>query len=120
MSYTTIACGTLGANDTGTIVTNHIVGSGLTGTAAYSITGLVDEELKVMITNDGATGIATVYQGASTGTFAGYCEASKGDLSVTVGGGVTKCLKLDQARFRQQDATIRVGIGFTGSMYAFQ
>ena len=120
MAFTTIAVGNLSAPDSGTIVTKTIVGSGLTGTAAYSLTGLTDEELTILVTNDGATGTATVYAGVATGAFAGYCEASKGDMSIVVGGGVTKAIKLDQARFRQQDATVRVGIGFTGSLYAFQ
>jgi len=120
MAYTTIACGNLANPDAGTIVTKTIVGSGLTGTAAYSITGLTDEELTILITNDGATGIASFYASSATGVFAGYCEASKGDLAVVVGGGVTKAVKLDQARFRQQDATVRMGVGFTGSAYAFQ
>lgn len=120
MAFTTIAIGNVTNPDAGTIVTKTIVGSGLTGTAAYSLTGATDEELTIMITNDGATGIATAYASAATGVFAGYCEASKGDLSVVVGGGVTKVIKLDQARFRQQDATFRLGVGFTGSAYAFQ
>lgn len=120
MAYTTIAIGNLSEPSSGTIVTKTIVGSGLTGTDCYSLTGARDEELMILVTNDGATGYATVYKSAATGNFAGYAEASLGDLSVAVGGGVTKALKLDQGRFRQQDATFRVGIGFTGSMYAFQ
>lgn len=119
MSYTTIACGNV-TYGTGTIVTKTTVGSGLTGTAAYSLTGVKDEDLNILITNDGATGTASIYPSAATGSFAGYAMKGIGQLDTVVGGGVTKTLRIDSARFKQQDATIRIGIGFTGSFYAFQ
>lgn len=97
--------------DTGTIVTKTIISSA-TGTAAYSFDGVKDEDLRLVVLNDGATGIVAAYAGD-------YCEMSKGTLEVVVGGGISKCIVLDQARFRQNDNTMNIGFTFTGSCYAF-
>lgn len=97
--------------DSGTLATKTLVASA-TGASFHVLDGVKDEDLRVVVENLGATGVFLAYAGD-------YCESSKPTLEVVVGGGLTKVMVLDQARFRQNDNTINIGVTFTGAITAF-
>jgi hypothetical protein len=112
MARTEIAISSLAQNE-GSAVTATVVPAGATGTAGYVLTG-AKKDVTVLIENSGsATGVFSIKAGD-------YCNASQGDLTVTVGVGVSKAIQLDGARFRTEAGAYNVDCGTTGIISATQ
>lgn len=93
--------------------------AGATGAAAYVVAGQSrDERFGIIATNTGsATG--TLWIKASDA----YIEKDLGDMSVTIGGDVTKVIgPLEGQRFTQSGDTglVNIDSGITGTISAFQ
>lgn len=114
MARTLVSINDLSLN-AGTEITKTTVDAGATGASGYTISGVKqDSAAKVFIENSGsATGVYSIKAGA-------YHNNAVGDLSVTVGVGVTKAIELDGQRYRQSDGSYDIDFGATGIFYAVQ
>lgn len=114
MARTSMVVSSPSLND-GAAVTKTIMAAGATGLSGYSFTGIErDSDLRIFIENGGsATGVFSIKSGD-------YCNSSQGDLEEIIGVGVTKVFQIDGSRFGQDDATISVDAGTTGTAYAIQ
>ena len=115
MSRTEIAVDDLTLNSGTVLTTSHLTG-GVTGANGFYISGLSKaQDLRVVATTAGVTGILTIKSGD-------YCQNGIGDLEVIIGGGgAASAIIVDGARFRQDDATMNLDChGVTGTIQAFQ
>lgn len=99
------------------IVTSTALTNGATGTSGYAVQdSTFDDRLGLIVTNSGsATGSLWV----KASDF--YENAGQGDLTVTVGGSVTKVIgPLDGMRFKQSNGYFNIDSGITGSISAVE